>query len=194
MGKSSKKIYRIRFYRYSIILIILTTIISIIYSSYKKQLITVATQIFQSEGGIIKNFTYRKMKNGKLQFILDAPYVTIRNDVYTMQNPHVVYFSSARNYNVSAKKGIYRPNKNIDASGSVKINTSDDYHIRTERLKYNIPLKEAYAPLFVKFWGKKIRGTGSDMVMDIKNNILLVKKGVDIVITRKTDLTIKNGK
>ena len=185
MGNSSKKIYRIRFYKYSIIFIIIAAIISMIYSSYRKQAITIATQIFQAEGGKIKNFRYRKMKNGKLQFILNSPYVTIRNGVYTMKNPHIVYFSAARNYDISAEKGIYRPNKNIDVSGSVKIDTSDGYHIRTEYLKYDSTSKKIYAPLFVRFWGKEIRGTGSNVMLDITKNILVVNKDVRIVTTEE---------
>ncbi len=185
MENSSKKIYRVRFYKYGMVVVIITAIFSIIYSSYKKQIIIISTQIFKTESGKIKNFTYRKMKNGKLQFILNAPYVTIRDGIYTMRNPHIVYFSATRNYNISARKGIYSPNKDMDASGSVKIDTSDDYHIRTEHIKYNIMSKKIYAPLFVKFWGNEIKGTGSEMMLDVKKNILTVNKNVNIVTTKR---------
>jgi len=179
MANSSKRLFRIKIYRFFIFAILFITAASVIVSFLEKKYSTVAgsPSLTKSE---IKNFRYKKIKNGKILYRIAAPTVKIKGNRYILKNPRIVYFSKKRKYKMRSEKAVYYRNGNMEASGKIKIKTSDGYLISTEYLKYNGKTRKIVAPKKITLIGNKIKGSGKDATIDISRGILIVNKNVKI--------------
>ena len=183
MAKSSKRLLRIKIYKYSIFAILILAGISIVVSSLEKEAGMIITGTPDFTESIIKNFRYKKMKDGKLLYTIDAPIVRMKGDRYIMIKPSVIYFSQKRKYRMKSARAVYRKNGNMEATGHIKIKTSDGYIISTEYLRYNAKTRTLYAPQKISITGNKITGRGIGALINIKKGILTIQKDVTIRLT-----------